>query len=265
MTKHFEMAYQDSAGGLTMLFIHGFPFSSSMWEMQLDDLHELVRVIAPDLRGHGFSEVEPPYSIAQYADDCITLLNSLGIIDPVVICGLSMGGYVALDLVQRYPERIAALILTATRAAPDDKTGKANRDKAIASVQANGVEALVKALLPKLFSPSTLESAPELADIMQSMMVATPTDGVIGALKAMRDRADARLWLSSIAVPTMIIHGADDQIVPIDEAQYMAEAIPDAEFVRLVDAGHLPPIEQPEEFNKAVARFLITTFGDEEE
>lgn len=265
MTNNFEMAYQDTAGGLTMLMIHGFPFSSSMWEMQLDDLNDLLRIIAPDLRGHGYSEVEPPYSIAQYADDCIKLLDSLGIVSPVVICGLSMGGYIALDLVRRYPERIAALILTATRAAPDDEAGKVNRDKAIASVRASGVEPLVKALLPKLFSPTTLESAPELAEIVEMMMAATEANGVIGALEAMRDRPDERPLLPSIAVPTMIIHGVDDQIVPVAEAQQMAEAIRNAEFVQLADAGHLPPIEQPEEFNKVVARFLITVFDDEEE
>jgi pimeloyl-ACP methyl ester carboxylesterase len=265
MTENFEMAYQDTAGGLTMLMIHGFPLSSSMWEMQLDDLNELLRVIAPDLRGHGFSEAEPPYSIAQYTDDCVALLDSLGVIEPVVVCGLSMGGYIALDMVNRYPERVAALILTATRAAPDDETGKANRDKAIASVQANGIGPLVKAMLPKLFSPTTLESSPELADILQSIMESTPEEGVIGALEAMRDRPDARPLLPTIDVPTLVIHGVDDQIVPVAEAQQMADALPDVEFVRLADAGHLLPIEQPEEFNKAVARFLITTFGDDED
>jgi pimeloyl-ACP methyl ester carboxylesterase len=265
MTQHFNMAYQDSAGGLTMLMIHGFPLSSSMWEMQLDDLSELVRIIAPDLRGHGFSEAEPPYSIAQYADDCITLLDSLGVTDKVVVCGLSMGGYVALDIVRRFPDRVAALVLTATRAAPDDDDGKANRDKAIASVAKHGTEPLVKAMLPKLFSPTTLEMSPELGDILEAMMESVPTEGVVGALEAMRDRVDSRPLLSEIDCPTLIIHGVDDQIVPLAEAEAMAAAIPDTELVVLADAGHLPPIEQPEEFNRALARFLITTFGDDEE
>jgi 3-oxoadipate enol-lactonase len=265
MTQHFNMAYQDSAGGLTMLMIHGFPLSSSMWEMQLDDLSELIRIIAPDLRGHGFSEAESPYSIAQYAEDCIKLLDSLGITDKVVVCGLSMGGYVALEIMRNYPDRVAALVLTATRAAPDDAEGKANRDKAIASVEKNGIDPLVKAMLPKLFSPTTLEISPELSDILEAMMESVPPQGAIGALEAMRDRADARPMLADITCPTLIIHGEDDAIVPLAEAEAMATAIPNAEWAVLADAGHLPPIEQPEEFNRLMARFLITTFGDDEE
>lgn len=262
MPSNFNLAYQDTAGGLTVLMIHGFPLSSSMWEMQLDDLADLARVIAPDLRGHGFSEAQPPYSIAQYADDCVRLLDSLGVLEPVVVCGLSMGGYIALDLVRRYPDRVAGLLLTATRAAPDSAEAQAARNKAIASVEAHGVDPFVRSLLPRLFSPATLENAPELGDILQAMMASTPPDGVIGALAAMRDRVDSQPDLAQIDVPTLLIHGTDDQIVPLTEAQEMANAIPGAELVVLPDAGHLPPIEQPDAFNRALARFLITVFDE---
>lgn len=255
--EDFVMAFQDTADRPTLLLIHGFPLSSSLWTMQMDDLESYVRVIAPDLRGHGNSDNVPgPYSVEMLADDCADLLAHLNVPTPFVVCGLSMGGYVALEFYRRYPEHVAALILTATRAAPDSDEGKENRNRMMETTRNNGVTAVNKAMLPKLFAPDNYENDSELVGFVQEMMEKTSVEGMVGALAAMRDRPDSRPMLADIDVPVLIIHGEHDQIVPLAEAEEMVEAIPDAELVVLEDAGHLPNLEQPDDFNEAVIEFL---------
>jgi 3-oxoadipate enol-lactonase len=135
-TEDVGLAFIDSAEGFTMMMIHGFPFSSAMWEPQIEDLSGVARIIAPDLRGHGRSEPVPgPYTMEMLADDCAGLLDYLAISRPVVVCGLSMGGYVALEFFRQYPEMVAGLILVSTKAKPDAAEAKANRDKMAAKAQ----------------------------------------------------------------------------------------------------------------------------------
>ncbi len=259
----FTMAYQDTCDQQVLLLIHGFPLDSAMWELQLQDLAEVARVIAPDLRGHGRSDSVPgPYSMKLFSDDIAGLLDFLNISQPIVVCGLSMGGYIALDFYRRYPERVAGLILTATRAAADSEEGKAGRDKAVATVESGGTESIVSGMLPKLMAPESYEDD-ELVDFVKEIMEGTSVEGVIGALHAMRDRPDSTPTLSKIAVPTLIIHGENDQIIPIVEAEAMYRAIEEAEMVVVEQAGHLPNLEQPDVFNDAVIDFLEELMDDD--
>ena len=255
----FALAYLDSLPDLTLLLIHGFPLNSQMWWPQLKGLSGQTRMIVPDLRGHGGSEaVRGPYNMALLADDCLSLLDSLGITEPVVVGGLSMGGYVAFEIVRRYPERVAALLLTATRASADSEQGQAVRDKTIAGIRAQGVGPLAAGMLPRLLSPTTYENDRQLVEFVMQMMESTSLTGAIGALEAMRDRPDSTPMLSTIQIPTLIIHGADDELVPLSEAQAMQAAIPDARLVVLPNAGHLPNLEQPDAFNAALGEFLAS-------
>ncbi|PID86821.1 MAG: alpha/beta hydrolase [Chloroflexi bacterium] len=252
------LAFIDSCDSITLMMIHGFPFSSAMWEPQIEDLASVTRVIAPDLRGHGRSQAVPgSYTMEMLADDCVGLLDYLAITTPVVVCGLSMGGYVAFEFFRRYPELVAGLILTSTRALPDTPQGKANRDKMAAKAQTEGVAAIAADMLPKLFSPKTYEENEEVVDFVQEMMEWASVDGVVGALAAMRDRPDSSPTLTEIDVPTLIIHGADDKIVPLAEAEAMRDAIPNAQLVVIPDAGHVPNLEQIDAFNDAVMDFLM--------
>ena len=256
----FSMAFIDSCDRLSMLLIHGFPLNSGMWSMQIDDLNSFARIIAPDLRGHGNSDPVPgPYSVTQLADDCADIMGHLAVATPFVVGGLSMGGYVAFEFYRRYPEHVAGLILTATRAAADSDEGKANRDAAAANVAENGISDLVEGMLPKLFSPKSFENDPDLVAFVRDILMKTSVEGTIGALMAMKDRPDSTPTLAEIDVPTLIIHGADDQIVPLAEAQAMHEAIKGSKLVVLEGAGHLPNLEQPDAFNDAVIDFLEET------
>lgn len=261
----FTMVYQDSAAGLTLLLLHGFPLSSAMWEPQIEGLGEIVRVIAPDLRGLGESDsAEPPYSLATLADDCAALLDALTIDDPVVVCGMSMGGYLAFEFYRRYPERVAALILTATRAGADSEIVKKGRDIAAADVHANGVAPLAGRMAQKLFAPAVHEEDPDLVTFVTEMMADSSINGVRGCLAAMRDRPDSTPDLAAIAVPTLVVHGDQDLIINSAEAEAMADTIPGAALALFEGVGHMVNLEAPEAFNDVVQTFLQMNFGDED-
>lgn len=257
--SEFLISYQDSAGGVPVLLIHGFPLSSILWEPQMADLADIGRLIAPDLRGHGnTSATPPPYTIEQLAIDCGNLLDDIGINRPFVVAGLSMGGYIAFEVFRQYPGMVAGLILAGTRAGADSEEGKKGRDAAANLVREQGVAALVGQMLPKLLAPAAYQNNPELVTFVQEMMLETSVNGALGALVAMRERPDSTPTLPDIDVPTLIIHGAEDQIIPISEAEVMHHTIPDSQLVIIPKAGHLVNLEQPEAFNDAVRAFLET-------
>ena len=257
------MSYQDSVDRVPLLWIHGYPLSNLLWEFQVTDLADIARQITPDLRGHGRTEsAPPPYSMALLADDCVRLLDHLGFEGPVVIGGLSMGGYVALEICRRYPQHVAGLILAATRAGADSEAGKAGRDQAAELVKDQGVGAIVEAMLPKMLAPETYAEQPDLVEFVRDMMMETSVEGVVGALAAMRDRVDSTGDLPLIDVPTLVVHGAEDQLIPVSEAEILATSLPDAELVIVPGAGHLLNLEQPDAFNDAVRVFLERYYED---
>lgn len=267
MTKHPDSAseregalllsFGDSADRVPLLWIHGYPLSGLLWEFQITDLADIARQITPDLRGHGRTPpTPPPYGMATFADDCIRLLDHVGLEGPVVIGGLSMGGYVAMEIGRRHPERVAGLILAATRAGADSAEARAARDQAAATAAERGVEPVVDAMLPKLLAPGAAAAQPDLAAFVREMMLETSVEGMVGALAAMRDRPDSTPDLAGFDVPALVLHGAEDQLIPVAEAELLAEGLPDAELMIIPGAGHLPNLEQPDVFNDAVRGYL---------
>jgi 3-oxoadipate enol-lactonase len=261
----FTLAYQDSCSGPTLLLIHGFPLNSSLWEAQIEDLSDTARVLAPDLRGYGLSEATPaPYSMEMMADDAMGLLDSLGVHEPVIVCGHSMGGYIAFEFYRRFHNWVSGLILVATRAGADDEKGRAGRDEMIANVRARGIEPVATAMLPKLFAPDTHERNELLVAFVREMIESSSPEGIVGALEAMKDRPDSTPILPDIDVPVLIIHGEADQLIPVAEAEAMRDAIPGAELIVLPGAGHLPNLEQADAFNEAIWDFLQRLEKEEE-
>jgi len=254
----FIMSFEDSADRVPVLWLHGYPLNNTMWDFQVSGLADIARLITPDLRGHGLSEPtdETEYSMEMMATDCINLLDHLGYEGPVVVAGLSMGGYLAFEICRRFPERVAGLILAATKAAPDSDDMKAARDKSIAVVKTEGIDPIVASLLPRLLAPSAYEENPDLVEFLEGMIQSTSPAGVSGAAAAMRDRADSTPDLPQLNVPTLVIHGEEDQLIPHAEATAMAAAIPEAELMIIPGAGHMPNLEKPEIFNDAVRDFL---------
>ncbi|MFQ5550453.1 MAG: alpha/beta fold hydrolase [Gemmatimonadales bacterium] len=241
--------------GRSLLFIHGFPFDRTMWRHQIATLSEWQR-IAPDLRGMGLSDAPAAsYSIGDYADDLVGLLDTLEV-ETCVLCGLSMGGYIAFELLRRVPSRIEALVLVNSRAASETDEGRAGRDQMIDLVRASGTGQLAEQLIPKVLAASTLATMPQVVEQLRTMIAAASEEGVVGGLAALRDRQDSSELLRSISIPTLVIAGAEDQIVPVDEARRMAQATPRAVFTVISDAGHLTPLEQPVATNRVLSEFL---------
>jgi 3-oxoadipate enol-lactonase len=255
--NNFSMAYNDHGQGQPLLLIHGFPLNRNLWKPQISDLSSVARILAPDLRGHGGSDpVTGPYSMDLLADDCSALLDEIEVEQPAVICGLSMGGYITLAFYRRYPERVAGLILAATRAGADSAVGKANRDKMASLAKEQGASAVADELLPKMLSPRTYATDPELVERVNQILKTNSVEGIVGALMGMKERADSTAMLEEIDVPTLILHGVDDQLIPLAEAETMHAAIEGSQFHAIAEAGHLLNLEQPELFNQAVRDFL---------
>jgi 3-oxoadipate enol-lactonase len=252
-----RLAYHDRgrAHERVLLLVHGFPLDRRLWGAQVGALATMTRVITPDLRGHGKSQIVPgPFTMDQHADDLVALLDHLKI-RRAVVAGLSMGGYVALAFWRRYPARVQGLILADTRAEPDSASVRAGRDAAMDRVQQTGAAAYADEMLPRLLAPDSLVDG-KIARAAQKIMAEQPVKGIVGALGGLQNRADSRATLATITVPTLVIAGNEDVITPPAEAQAMAAAIPGARFVVIPKAGHLSALENPRAFNAAVRAFL---------
>jgi pimeloyl-ACP methyl ester carboxylesterase len=240
----------------SVLFIHGFPLDHSMWRHQVAALSRW-RCIAPDLRGAGAAGPDSPddYSMAAYAADLIRLLDDQQI-DQVVVCGLSMGGYIAFELLRQVPERVRAAILCNTKAAADTPEAKQGRDVMAAKAQKEGAWGIAEELVPKLLSGATRERQPEVVREVTELIARQPVSGIVGALRALRERPDSTPLLGRIRIPVLAVAGEDDQITPAVGMQEMARAIPGAQFALIRDAGHLTPLEQPGVVTTALGDFL---------
>jgi 3-oxoadipate enol-lactonase len=259
----YRMAYVDSIDRVPVLLIHGFPLSSELWDGQIAELSDIARMVAPDLRGHGESHpTEPGFGLERYADDCVALLDDLGLDGPVVVAGLSMGGYIAFEIFRRHPERVGGLILAATRAGADSAEAQKNRQASAEKVAADGVDPVVDAMAGKLLAPGNYDAMPEVAGFVREMMAGTSVEGMIAALLAMKDRTDSTPTLAEIDVPTLIVHGVEDQLIPFAEAEAMHKGIAGSQLAAIRDAGHLPNLEQPAAFEDAVRGFLEQFYED---
>ena len=255
LASGFEVAYDRAGSGVPLLLIHGWPHSRALWAGQTSGLATQALCIAPDLRGFGESEVSGPWSIDQFADDLDALLGALSIPNAVV-CGLSMGGYVALSLLRRHPERVRGLVLASTRATADSLEAREKRARLIEFIEQHGMEALATRQLSAMVGTTTLESRPDVRTSLLEMMAAAPPAGVIGALRAMAGRADSSDLLPTITVPTLVVGGAEDTFIPSDEQRAMAAGIPHSRFELLAGSGHVCAYECPGAFNHVVGEFL---------
>jgi 3-oxoadipate enol-lactonase len=241
-----------------LVLIHGFPFSRAQWEPQIQPLARDYRVIAYDLRGHGTSPVGPgPLMIEFLVDDLIELLDHHHI-PRATICGLSMGGYVALRAVDRHPDRVHGLILCDTRAGPDSSAGRLKRAEGIRAIRAHGMGAFADKMLPALFGTEVAAAGGPAVTHIREIMAKTDPDGACQALGAMAARLDLTDALPRIDTPTLVIVGEKDTLTPPTDARDMQAAIPGAALVELPGAGHVSNVERPEPFNDAVGSFLHT-------
>lgn len=256
----FQLGYDDQGDGPPIVFLHGFPHDRTLWAAQRVALAPQARCIVPDLRGFGHSSTHGPYSMDQYADDVALLLDWLQL-ERAVVCGLSMGGYIAMALWRRHPDRVRAFVFCDTKAGPDTDEGRQRRDELAALVKQSGTRVIADAQLTGMVGSTTRERRPEVVAALRAMMGRQSAAGVIGALQALRDRPDSRDTLRTISVPSLVLVGEDDVLTPIKEARAIAEALPSAARVRLeiiAGAGHVPCLERPAATTHALSDFLAT-------
>jgi 3-oxoadipate enol-lactonase len=227
-----------------VLLLHAFPLDARMWERQEAILRDAgFATVAPDLPG---PDVEIGFSAwAQ---------RILGLVDGDVLpVGCSMGGYLSLELWRQASDRIPALVLLDTRATPDTPEQRDGRDDAVRLLGEAGRAPFWEGLAPKLFARSVDEAVVERA---RRLALAQPVTALVAALETMRDRPDSTATLRTIDVPVLVAVGEDDRVTSPSVAEEMAEALPDARFLRIPGAGHLAPLERPDEVNELLLRFL---------
>lgn len=252
-----DIAFDDQGGdGAPVVLLHGFPLCRRMWRPQVDALTAVgYRVITLDLRGFGESGVAAPGGMDPYADDVVGLLDHLGI-ERAAVGGMSMGGYVLFNLLERHRRRIASALFIVTRAAADDEPARMKRSDFASEVARGNASVVADAFEGILFVPSTPEDRPELVAEVRAWMSATPPDGLIAGLLAMRDRPDYTAKLGRFDLPSLVIGAEQDRAVPPEHARVLAEGLPQSELCLLSGAGHMVNLEQPEVFNESVLPFL---------
>lgn len=250
-----RLRYEVHGEGEPVLLVHGFPLARELWRPLIEPLREEYRLILPDLRGHGESEASPEMSMGRYAEDLAALLDHLGERRPVVLVGLSMGGYIAFEFCRRRPERVRALVLANTRAQADSEEGVRGRWETAERALREGTGVVAEGMLGKLFAPGVSD---ELRERWRAIMAATPPEGVAAALRAMAERPDSFDTLRRLDRPVLVIAGEEDAVVPVEDARRMQEAAWDARLEVIPGAGHLTPVEQPERFVAALRDFLDT-------
>lgn len=252
-----EVNWREAGEGRTILFLHGFPFDSRLWEPQLANLPPGWRGVAPDLRGFGESagSPDPQYSMEMLADDAAALLGHLGV-RRAVICGLSMGGYVALAMHRKHRALFGGLVLADTRATADSPDGRRNRLQLAERVQTEGTHVVLDSMLPRLFSPATERDRPHIIEHVRTMMQSVSPATMVRAMAGMAARPSAEDELRNIVVPTVVLVGADDAITDRGSTQLMARGIRGSFFETIPNAGHVTPLEAPHAFSDALRRFL---------
>jgi 3-oxoadipate enol-lactonase len=238
-----------------IIFIHGFPLNKSMWNYQAEALKDKYRVLAYDIRGHGDSEEGTEgFTIDLFARDLLGLMDILKI-DTAMLCGLSMGGYIALHAIEKYPGRFYALVLSDTQCAADSPAAKENRVKAIENIKEKGVEYYANLSIKNLFAPLFFDTNAEQIVAVRAMILETSPQSLIKTLIALSIRYETCSKLPEIDVPVLILVGKEDMITPPEVALFMHKKIRGSGMYILDHCGHLSNIEDQTAFNDQLKIF----------
>lgn len=243
---------------LIVIFIHGFPFNKSMWEPQFHEIPDGIKVIAYDVRGHGgTTSGQGFFNMDVFADDLITFIEKLKL-KKVVVCGCSMGGYIALRAYEKKPALFSGLVLNDTQAIADDNVAKIKRFDTIQAVLTHGRRVFSIGFVKKVFSEKTILEKPDTVELIKSTIRRNSERDICATLMALASRTDTSDSLKNINVPVLIIRGAEDQLINLQQVELMQKEIPDVRYVEMPECGHLPNLENPSRFNGELKNFLIS-------
>lgn len=239
-----------------IIFIHGFPYDHTMWDAQVKALSDKYFCVTYDIRGLGESYVgDGQYTMEAFVWDLYSIIDKLNLEQPV-ICGLSMGGYIALRAVEKEQKKFSALILLDTRSESDDNAGKLKRANAINKINVDGLDAYVESFVPLCFSKKTIENNSGMFTSTLSKCKSNNPLGVKGCQIAMLSRTDTTLSLKKIKIPTLVLVGRYDALTPPEVMKKLAKKIKTSKFNIVPKSGHMTPLENPEHVNKKIIKFL---------
>ncbi|HEY3344345.1 MAG TPA: alpha/beta hydrolase [Anaerolineaceae bacterium] len=243
--------YVEQGEGFPVILLHGFPLDHTIWEATVTGMKSGARIIQPDLRGFGRSDApEGVYSMRLLADDVARLMDALGL-GMAVLVGHSMAGYLALEFAGAYPERLAGIGLVSTQALADTPERRSGRLAQAEDVLAHGPKTLASSMTPRLTADHQYH-----AEIYRIILRNQP-NGLAGALKGMAERRNNTALLPAIAVPSVVVAGLDDQLIPVERSREMAASLPRVELVEITGAGHMPMMEKPVETASAIDRLVL--------
>lgn len=250
-----QLFYEIIGSGPDVILLHPFPLNHNFWNGVVPHLSSRYRVILPDLRGHGDSELgEGEATMEKMAADLAKLCREEGIAK-AYFAGVSIGGYVLFEFWRRYRDHVAALVLANTRAAAETPESRATRLGVGEKVLREGTAGFIEEMLPKLLSPVTVTNRPDIVEAARRMMQKMSAQDIAGVQQGMADRPDSIATLKTINVPTLVVSGADDS-VPRSEAELMRQGIAGSRLQVIPRAGHYAALEQPEEFGRMLRGFM---------
>jgi pimeloyl-ACP methyl ester carboxylesterase len=247
----------DNENAQALIFIHAFPMNSKMWDEQVEYFKGKFRVLTYDVRGFGQSEREEGnYTIDSHADDLLDITGNLGIENPV-ICSLSMGGYIALRIMEKAQDKLKAAILCDTKSEADTNEAKLKRAQQIKQIKSGGRDAFVSSFIENALSTKSLnESTKKIPTRVHEIINEQNNFSICGGLMSLASRTDTTPYLEKINIPVLVIVGEDDKLTPVENAQSLNRQIPGSKLVMINSAGHFTNIEKPSIFNETVKNFL---------
>ena len=250
-----QLFYEKVGDGPDVVLLHPFPLNHGFWTAVAEVLSPRYRLIIPDLRAHGDSELgEGPATMQKLADD-LALLCRQERIGRAYFVGVSIGGYLLFEFWRRHSEQVSALVLANTRAGAETAESKATRLGSAEKVLREGTAGFIEEMLPKLLSPATQTNPPDIVDAARRLMQRMSADDIAGVQRGMAERPDSVATLKTIDVPTSLIAGSDDS-VPLAEAELMRQTIPGSRLQVIADAGHYAALEKPAEFAALLRSFF---------
>lgn len=251
-----EIFYSVRGSGPAVVLLHPFPANHHFWDECLPLLENRYRLVMPDLRAHGESQPgNGAATMEKHARDVARLCDELEI-GRAVFAGVSIGGYVLFEFWRQFRPRVAALILANTRAGADSDEARAGREKSIQDIQQRGPTPFVDSMLPRLLGETTLRSRLDLVEAARAMMARMTVKGLVAALQGLAARPDSVPTLKTIDVPTLIVAGEEDTLIPRAEAELMRSNISGSRLEVVPKAGHYAAFEQPEFTGRMLREWL---------